>query len=786
MINAKIQQSLSKRFSWAILGVVTFILLIFSTGTIFYNLSRVENHLNRELTDVCNYAQTSLPSVIWQYDTESIKEILDAIFLEDCVAYTRIRDKHEVLALKVRPSFEGKEFSFFAGSSRFIVHTADITREGKAIAQFQVAISRDSMKQGLLLNILGVIALLLTLIASIVFTSIFVTKKYIFDPLSKLGNSAASIAEGNLDTVFDIESKDEIGYLAGIFDKMRHSLKKLIGDLEEYGRNLENKVKERTEELNEKNKKLGEEREKLLNEIMERKRIEKELIVAKDKAFAATNAKSEFLANMSHEIRTPMNAILGFTELLKGESTDSRQLKRLSSIESSGKVLLGLINDMLDLSKIEAGKFELQFEPVNPSNVFKELKHIFDDKVNAKGLEFHLEIDDSIPETLILDEIRLRQVIFNLVGNAVKFTHSGYIKITVNKSAMNNETDSMNLLFSIEDTGIGIPANQLETIFEAFKQQKGQNTRKYGGTGLGLTITRRIVSILGGEITVESKVGNGSIFNVIIRDVIITSGNETAKEMEDEIAIASVRFEEATILIVDDIEFNLVLLNGFLDDPRLEIIEATNGREAIDFAKHYHPDIILMDLKMPVMNGYEAIEILKTDEQLKDIPVIFVTADAMKRKDDHSKEQKCDGFLKKPVSKRKLFEEIMRFLPHSIEEPNTAETIKNTPVEKKPTQLISAKTKARLPELISKLQNELSSEWEIINNEFIFSEIEKFAKKIITLGEEYELDMMLHWGEKLLDEATHFDMETLPDTLLYFPELTKELKTLHQESGESA
>ncbi|MCP4110368.1 MAG: response regulator [Desulfobacteraceae bacterium] len=516
--------------------------------------------------------------------------------------------------------------------------------------------------------------------------------------------------------------------------------------------------------------------EGIVTDITERKRVD-ELKIARDAANAANRAKSVFLANMSHEIRTPMNSILGFAEILRKKITDEQHKYYLSTIASSGKMLLSIINDILDLSKIEAGKLELNYEAVNPRSITSEINQIFSSAAKDKGLGFYLTIDYLVPEALFLDAVRLRQIFFNLVGNAVKFTNAGHIKLAMVKRYTDKDHKVLDLIFSVQDTGIGIPENQKEFIFDAFSQQTGQTAAKYGGTGLGLAITRMLVEMMGGSISVESKVGKGSTFQVKLKNVAVASVAETP-EVHSRINTDSVKFKQALILIADDIESNRSLLKEFLESQDISIIEAENGIEAVNLARWSQPALILMDIKMPEMDGYEATRIIKTDDELKGIPVIALTASAMKDDKVKIKNAGAEGYLSKPVNRTELFAEMMRFLPYSVDESESEQAEKESPADYKkdiPVESLSPEITAKLPELISILKNELMEEWSKIHKQFIINDIGAFGNQIKELGAEYNLDILKNWGDGLSNQAENFDIERLRKTLEYFPELVKEI-----------
>ena len=502
-----------------------------------------------------------------------------------------------------------------------------------------------------------------------------------------------------------------------------------------------------------------------------------ELEKAREAAEAANQSKSIFLANMSHEIRTPMNAILGFTEILSNLVNDEQQMEYLSAIQASGKSLLGLINDILDLTKVETGKLELEYEAVDVNSIFLEMKHIFSQKIKDKGIDFIIDIDESLPSILILDEVRMRQVLLNIVGNAVKFTDKGYVKLSVYNLYPEEDRSKLDLVFSVEDTGIGIPEDQIGKIFGAFEQQKGQSYTKYGGTGLGLAITEKLIEMMKGEISVASEVGKGSVFNVVIKNVNVASVSKSELERKSKIDVESVTFKHASILIVDDVEINRNLVNGYLEQYDFTIYEAENGKEALEYITKHNPSLVLMDMKMPVMDGYEAAKRIKENPETKNIPVIALTAVAMKQSEEEIREM-CDGYLRKPVSKADMVSELMKFLSHTVVEREPAPTVPElseldgvTSIETLPEETIE-----HLPELVNILEKEIQPIWEGLKNSVVITDINDFTQRIKDISDKYDYSPIISWVNLLEKQVNMFDLDKIHETLKEFPEMISNIK----------
>jgi signal transduction histidine kinase/DNA-binding response OmpR family regulator len=462
---------------------------------------------------------------------------------------------------------------------------------------------------------------------------VWLLARQITKPILAIADAAIRVAAGDLTSEAEVFTDDEIGVMARAFNQMTRQLRESIQYLEE-------RVTERTEDLEQ--------------EITERMLIEENLHQAKEAAEAANHAKSAFLASMSHELRTPLNAILGYAQFLqKDPAVTEHQKDRLKIIHKSGDHLLSLINDILDLSKIEAGRIGINSTEFSMPDFLNSITAMFQIRADQKGIEFKCETSARLPGYVSGDETRLRQILINLLVNAVKFTEKGSV-------SFNTDYADSRIFFEITDTGPGIAPDELEKIFDPF-YQTGNYVKKYEGTGLGLSISRKIAEIMGGSLTVKSTPGQGSVFRVELELPAITSAKNIS-ESQNSSVITGYEGERRNVLIVDDIEQNRYLLSDFLISLGFEVSEADNGETAAEQAKKFQPDLILMDLFMPGTDGFEATRQIRAVSPQIQTVIIAVSAGAFEEHILKSREAGCDDFISKPVAFEKLLAKIRQYL----------------------------------------------------------------------------------------------------------------------------
>ncbi len=390
-------------------------------------------------------------------------------------------------------------------------------------------------------------------------------------------------------------------------------------------------------------------------------RINKELAAAKERAEASEHLEHQFLANMSHEIRTPMNAVLGMTTLLLDTSLNQKQRDYLEAIHSSADNLLVVINDILDLSKLQAGKMEFERIPFRLREVTGHALDIMRLKAEGKGLVLSEEVSESTPHVVIGDPARLSQVLMNLLSNAVKFTERGSVQLVISASAAGDR--KMNVRLAVRDTGIGIPKEKLKSVFDSFSQADAETSRKYGGTGLGLTISRNFVELQGGHINVTSEPGKGSEFSITIPYEV--AGENVIVEQEETAHLDAASLRGMRVLLVEDNEYNQIVLGDTLHNmiPDVSVEIASNGREAITLLQTFPFDLVLMDVQMPEMDGIEATKYIRAHlpRGKREVPIIALTASVIKSEIDRAFSAGMNDYVPKPFKQDELFRVIAKY-----------------------------------------------------------------------------------------------------------------------------
>ncbi len=486
----------------------------------------------------------------------------------------------------------------------------------------------------------------------------------------------------------------------------------------------------------------------------------------------ANLAKSEFIANMSHEIRTPLNALIGFSGLLSASINDPVQESYINAMKNAGNSLLLLINDVLDISKIEAGKIVFNYEPVNLEQIFREIEYIYIEKIKEKGLKFTAELNKNMPEEMILDEARIRQIILNLVGNAVKFTEKGTISLFVDTQP-GSLPGTVNLKITVADTGVGIEADKLNSIFDSFQQADSAVNKKYGGTGLGLAICKRLAEAMNGKIQVQSEKDLGSRFSIQLKNVVVEQTHILDEKKADILSPNEmITFERKKVLVVDDIESNYVMLKELLTKLNFEAVVATNGRDALDLVSDFNPDIIFMDIRMPVMDGNQATRILKSNPETKNIPIIAFTGDVVAKTREGVLKIGYDGYLKKPVKIDSLILELSKYAKKK-ESDNEISKSDYSSISIIKDEILE------FDELIMRLKEEILPASIAYKDSIVIHQIKSFALSLDELSKKHNVPILGEYSDTLNNYTALFDITKIKMKLDELPLLVEALMESH-------
>jgi signal transduction histidine kinase/DNA-binding NarL/FixJ family response regulator len=497
---------------------------------------------------------------------------------------------------------------------------------------------------------------------------------------------------------------------------------------------------------------------------LQHKERERELMEGKLRAERSSQEKTVFLANMSHEIRTPMNAIIGFSELLQGSLHESKQREFVRVIRSSAESLLLLINDILDMSKIEAGVMELRPEPTDAREICDLIRTLFSEPATKKGIKLNFQVAENLPRAMLIDRIRLRQILVNLVGNAVKFTDNGSVLVNFNFEKQSNSSQ-ITLIIEVEDTGLGIPRDKLDLIFNAFVQSGAHREKEKQGTGLGLSIVKRLTEMMGGTVTVASVLNKGSAFHLRFPNVPISARLAPSEKFAATGEVDFNTLRSSTLLVVDDNQTNCQLIQAMFSASHHRVLFAFSGEDAVLRTREIKPDIVLLDIRMPGMDGREVLLEIRKMPGLELIPVIAVTASNLLDAEKSLKE-KFNGYVRKPFSKRQLFDELAEFLPPDASPPDSQNII--TPSLNN-SIVVSA-------DLIAQLKQLLASPWPTLRDSVAINEIKTFAQGLEGLGERWQCPPVVDYARTLLSDAQNYSVPDLERHLGEFPALIAQLE----------
>lgn len=511
----------------------------------------------------------------------------------------------------------------------------------------------------------------------------------------------------------------------------------------------------------------------IYRDISDRKRGEEELKIDKEQAESASRLKSEFLASVSDEIRTPLNAIIGFSELSTPLVTDKKLQEYLESIKGAGHSLINIISEILDISKIEAGRMEFNYEAANIKQILTEILEMLHPMIHEKGIKVTLNVAEDFPRMVVIDEARFRQVMMNVVGNAVKFTNKGFVRIRVDQENRKKEESFTDIVVTVADSGIGMTEAQQRTIFESFRQRDERIARRFGGIGLGLPISKKLLNLMNGDVTVSSTPGKGSEFTIRLQNVEVTSSKTTALPKERIQGFHSVSFEKALVLVADDEESNRQLIAEWLSRVGLDVEEASNGMQVIESTVKLKPDLILMEIRIPLMDGYETLKKLKKSKKTRHIPVVAVTAMVDTESREKALNAGFDAYLAKPLEITGLLSQLSSFLG--------CKEVGDKPIPDAVKEATDVHESDEVALIIKKLRDDYQPRWQELKGKtdrMDMKMIEAFSQELIQTAVDFNWPLLRNYASELYGYARSVDSKKVESSLREFPDILRSIENL--------
>ena len=708
---------MSRRLSLALVSAMTLIVVLVASGFYLYNAVELERNYTRKMDETLSYLDGTLGQLLWHYDHDAAARMAETALRDDLVVGVTVLDE------KGKPIFSNHKQS----GGEILIQTHSIRFQERTVGELKLIFSRAPLTETLTnILLISLFTWLLALISITVLTNLFI-RLYFRGPLMSFTGLAESYHRDPKSPPVSTTPFLEFQPIEDVVKNLANDVLLKLRELDNHRRHLESEVAERTRDL---------------------QNARDEAESARVKAEVANQAKSLFLANMSHELRTPLNAILGFSSMIDRDPNAPLPIQeKVSIINRSGEHLLSMINDVLDLSKIEAGRIEIETEAFDLPSMLEGVGHMFEIRAERARLLFKLELDSNLVRYIKTDPGKLRQILINLLSNAIKFTKEGSIDLHARTQPITDDPTMVNLQLKVEDSGQGIESENLQRIFEPFVQvSRSLNSKK--GTGLGLAITKSFVDLLGGEINVESEVDKGSFFHIDI-PVALAEPSEINHVNGTRPTVVGLEPEQSTwrILIVEDNPENRLLLSGILTQAGFDIKEAEDGEQGISLFEQWQPHFIWMDMSMPVMDGYAATAKIRSLPGGEEVKIVAITASAFKEERETILKAGCDDVVHKPVKEHDIFEAMKEHL--GVKYLYQAEA---PPQKKTEPMTLTQNMAVLLPDKFKKDLKQVSLEGDRKKAREMADSISKshpeIAKAIQQLANEYQLDRILN----ILDE----------------------------------